>query len=541
MRTEATVAGAMPAPRVEARRPVVWTIAGTDSGGGAGVQADTRMFDAFGVHGACAVAAITAQHSRAVQRVEPVAPETLDAQLAALAHDMPPAAIKTGLLGSVENLRVVAGWVQRLRAQRPAAPVALVVDPVLGATTGASFADDALRRAYREELLPLASLASPNVREAVALADHGVRHEPTALATAWRGFGANAVVVTGGDVDSGDLARAAWAQDYLDSDRVRGWFGLTRVGTPHNHGTGCVFSAAAAAAFAHGFVAADAVVLAKMATAEALRHAYAAGDGAGPVAPRAGFARFIANLPRLAAAPGAFASHAFKPLRGHALGLYPVVDSAVWVQRMLTAGARIVQLRVKDAAPDVLVREIRESVAHARAANALLFVNDHWELALELGAPGVHLGQEDLADAGDRGIAALRDAGMHLGVSTHSYWEVCRARAVQASYVACGPIHETQLKAMPWRPQGVGNLAYWSRLLSGTPVVAIGGMDAPRAREAMKAGASAVAVVGAITRSSTPEAAFEALQEAVADGAREMRYLRLAGEVPAWARPTLSD
>ena len=541
VRPEANAPAPQPVPRGEARRPIVWTIAGTDSGGGAGVQADTRMFDAFGVHGACAVAAITAQHSRAVHRAEPVDHAMLDAQIAALAQDMPPAAIKTGMLGSVENLRVVAAWVRKLRAQRPAAPVALVVDPVLRATTGASFADEALCRAYREELLPLASLASPNLGEAIALAGHGVRREPTALATAWRGFGANAVVVTGGDVDSADLARAAWAQDYLDSDRVRGWFGITRVGTPHHHGTGCVFSAAAAAAFAHGFVAADAVVLAKMATTEALRHAYAAGGGAGPVAPRAGFARFIANLPRLAAAPGAFSSHAFRSLQGHPLGLYPIVDSAVWVQRVLTAGARIVQLRIKDASPGVLAREIRESVAHAKAAGALLFVNDHWELALEFGAPGVHLGQEDLADAGDSGIAAMRDAGMHLGVSTHCYWEVCRARAVQASYVACGPIHETRLKAMPWRPQGMGNLAYWARLLSGTPVVAIGGMDVPRAREAMRNGAAGVAVVSAITGGPAPETAIGSLQEAVAEGTREMRYLRLAGEVPAWARPTLSD
>src|SRR5262249_19985203 len=154
-----------------------------------------------------------------------------------------------------------------------------------------------------------------NVSEAVALAGRDVRREPVALAAAWRGFGARAVVVTGGDVDASELARAAWAQDFLDSDHVRGWFGLTRMGTAHSHGRACVFSAAAAAALAHGFVAPDAVVLAKMATAEALRHAYAAGDGAGPVAPRAGFARFIANLPRLAPVPGAYAARAFKPLR----------------------------------------------------------------------------------------------------------------------------------------------------------------------------------------------------------------------------------
>src|SRR3954471_4557152 len=101
------------APEVAGRRPVVWTISGTDSGGGAGLHADTRALDAFGVHGACAVAAVTAQHSTAVTHIEPVRPEVLDAQLGALADDMPPDAIKTGLLGSLDNLRVVVAWVRR--------------------------------------------------------------------------------------------------------------------------------------------------------------------------------------------------------------------------------------------------------------------------------------------------------------------------------------------------------------------------------------------------------------------------------------------
>jgi thiamine-phosphate diphosphorylase len=216
-----------------------------------------------------------------------------------------------------------------------------------------------------------------------------------------------------------------------------------------------------------------------------------------------------------------------------ARGLYAIVDSADWVARVVAAGVRLVQLRIKDVAPYQLVQEIRAALAHAGDAGATLIVNDHWQLALELGAHGVHLGQGDLAGVD---IAALRSAGMLLGVSTHSYWEVCRARALQPSYVACGPVHATQLKQMPWIPQGEGNVAYWSTLLAPTPVVAIGGMDAPRARAAMAAGASAVAVVGAITRSADPEAAIATLQSAIDAGARA----RTEGPAPAWARTTLS-
>jgi len=539
----------------DARRPIVWTISGTDSGGGAGIHADTRAFDAFGVHGACAVAAITAQHSLAVTHVEPVAPDVLAAQLAALADDMPPDAIKTGLLGSVENLRVVADWVRRLRARHPANAIPLVVDPVFGATTGARFADDALRAAYRDELLPLATLATPNVAEARALVPSSQLLGPVALARAWRAFGVRAVAVTGGDSDrlaEDELehlsitrlasrlaeidARAAWAHDWLDADhglRSRGWLASRRIDTEHDHGTGCVFASSAAAALAHGFVAADAVVLAKMATCEGLRHGYPAGDGAGPVAPRAGFASRLDNLPVLDPLPDADSRFAFPALPDATRGLYAIVDSADWVARVLAEGVRLVQLRIKDAPGDVLAREIRSAVAIARAARATLIVNDHWELALEFGADGVHLGQDDLAGAD---IDALHHAGLLLGISTHSYWEVCRARALRPSYIACGPIHATSLKQMPWIPQGNANLAYWCSLLADVPVVAIGGMDAPRARAAMQAGAWAVAVVGAITRSADPRAAIAGLQHAIDSTPRAA-----PARAPAFARTTLVD
>ena len=505
------------------RKPIVWGIAGSDSGAGAGIQADLKAFEAFGVHGCTVVAALTAQSSTEVRAIEPVSEAMLDAQLAALAADMPPAAIKTGMLGSVGNLRTVVRWIDRLRVSHPKLPV--IVDPVLRATTGASFADEELLRAYQQELMPRATLVTPNRGEAARLLGRDAlrsRADVEQAARALREAGAQAVVVKGGD-DGGTSS-----DDYASAPHAEGWLRLPRVDTRHNHGTGCVFASSAAAAMALGFVAIEAIVLAKMATTEALRQSYAAGEGAGPVRPQQGFAGKIENLPQMSVGSR---DHVLKfpELTDSDLGLYVIVDSAEWVTRVLAAGVRTVQLRIKDAAHPRLREEVRASVTAARAVNAQLFINDHWQVAVEEGAYGVHLGQEDLAVAD---LDAIARAGLRLGVSTHAFWEVCRAWSLQPSYIACGPIHPTAAKAMPWIPQGNGNLAYWCKLLP-TPVVAIAGMDTTRAAQAVACGAASVAVISAVTAAADPA-------RAVADLRRAMQSATEKGTPPALPRPTLA-
>lgn len=492
-------------------RPIVWTVAGSDSGGGAGIQADLRAFDAVGVHGCSVVAAVTAQNSVAVPNIEPVSHRSVEAQLAALADDMAPAAIKTGMLGNIGNLQLLAQWVDKLRASHPALP--LVVDPVLRSTTGTSFADEALLAGYRHELLPRTTLLTPNRVEAatlLGLPPLQSRSDVEAAARALREAGCAAVVIKGGDA-GGDTS-----EDYVSTPLASGWLRLPRIATPHHHGTGCTFASSAAAALALGFVAVEAVVLAKMATAEALRNAYPAGSGAGPVKATVGFATRVDNLPAfswIAASVGMTGRGPdavwgprtpFPALANRDLGLYAIVDSAEWVERVLAAGVRTVQLRIKDASHPRLRGEIRASVAASRAHGAQLFINDHWQIAIEEGAYGVHLGQEDLASAD---LDALAAAGLRLGLSTHAYWEVCRAWAIRPSYIACGPIHPTAAKAMPWIPQGNRNLAYWCGLLP-IPIVAIAGMDVERAAQARDCGAAGVALISGITSATDPEAAI---------------------------------
>ena len=189
------------------------------------------------------------------------------------------------------------------------------------------------------------------------------------------------------------------------------------------------------------------------------------------------------------------------------------------------------QLRIKDCNHPSLRSEVRASIAAAQTVNAQLFINDHWALAIEEGAYGVHLGQEDLERAD---LAAMARAGLRLGLSTHSYWEVCRAWALQPSYIACGPIHPTRAKRMPWTPQGNDNLAYWCALLP-LPVVAIGGMDELRATQAMQCGAAGVAVISAITGAPSPEAEIARLCQALQAG--RLLPCRASPELPRATLP----
>jgi thiamine-phosphate pyrophosphorylase len=182
---------------------------------------------------------------------------------------------------------------------------------------------------------------------------------------------------------------------------------------------------------------------------------------------------------------------------------YPIVPDAAWLARILPLGVKTVQLRVKDAPPDAIGREIAAALALCQRHGCQLIVNDYWREAIAAGADFVHLGQEDLAGAD---VAALKAKGLRLGISTHSHEELAVALAAQPDYVALGPIYETRLKAMRWAPQGLGRIADWRRRIGGLPLVAIGGLAPERADAVLEAGADSVAVVTDFITHADPEA-----------------------------------
>ena len=214
---------------------------------------------------------------------------------------------------------------------------------------------------------------------------------------------------------------------------------------------------------------------------------------------------------------GRHRSDAFAPCPQH-LGLYAVLPDAAWVGRMARAGVPTVQLRCKSEDAATIAHEVRAAVAAVRGTGALLFINDHWREAMQAGAYGVHLGQEDLDALPAAALAELRASGLRLGVSTHGYAEMLRADAVAPSYIALGAVFPTTLKKMATAPQGVARLAAYVRLMQSYPLVAIGGIGAAQFGEILRTGVGSIAVVRALVQAREPEQAAQELLTLMAQG-----------------------
>jgi hydroxymethylpyrimidine/phosphomethylpyrimidine kinase len=256
-------------------RPVALTIAGTDSGGGAGILADVKTFTALGVWATAAVVAVTAQNTLGVQAAATLSPELVRAQILAVASDIGIDAAKTGMLGSAELVKAVAD------AVREAGITRLVVDPVMVSKHGDPLLLASAVDSLREDLLPLATVVTPNLPEASALVgfDVGDRATMVEAARVLAGFGPQLVVVKGGHLD------AEGSPDLLWSGGEARWLESPRLDSPNTHGTGCVFSAALAAELARGRTALEAAITAKRFVTGAIGAGFSLGAGVGPVDP----------------------------------------------------------------------------------------------------------------------------------------------------------------------------------------------------------------------------------------------------------------
>lgn len=503
---------------MHSKKRIIWSIAGSDSGGGAGIQADLLTIRDFGFHGCTAITANTAQNTVEVASINAVPAAALTTQLEALQRDLPPDAIKIGLLANAEQVSAVVNF---LRQQWWDKYVPVVYDPVAVATSGSPLTEGDVDAAILETLFSKCDLITPNLQELEWLAGAPVRTPADVVDAAQKlhaSAGCCAVLVTGGHSEfrSGEIA------DYLWDGEQGDWFIGKKVESSNNHGTGCTLSSAIACCMAMGYPLRDACIVGKAYVQQALPRGegyQGVGSGPGPLG-HCGWPDYLYCYPEVlvpgeerAAAYGCQDGvtdfvEGFPALGTSELGLYPVVDSVEWVRRLAEEGVGTIQLRIKQ--PGETVREdIQRAVAIAGKYALRLFINDHWELAIECGAYGVHLGQEDLRTAD---LAAIKAAGLKLGISTHGFYELLKAYRYKPSYLAIGAIYPTGTKDMSGQIQGAEKLRRMVSLLHNYPLVAIGGINAERSSEVYSTGVGSIAVVSAITRAADYRAAVRQLQ-----------------------------
>jgi hydroxymethylpyrimidine kinase/phosphomethylpyrimidine kinase/thiamine-phosphate diphosphorylase len=491
-------------------KPIVWTVAGSDTAGLAGQVADIRAMEALNTHPCMITTAVTAQNNQDVVALNALSYEQINSQFEALKTQLQPEAIKVGLLPTVDALNALSEFLQDYQGQ-------LVLDPVLMSTSGKLLVEEGVMECY-PSLFSKTTLITPNIPELAALTGINVCDEASIKAATDKLLeqGVNAVLVKGGHqetIEFDDVGKG-FVHDYFVSQSQSFWLHQEKQSTENTRGTGCVLASAIAAALAQKYSLEDAVVLGKMLLNQALRSGYSLtseqGLQKGPLKPLA-WPQEIGDVPLLTSNMQNPQKYQFPACdEDKPLGLYPVVDRAEWLERLLPLGVTTIQLRVKDLEGEALEEEIRKAVAIAEAHKGRLFINDYWQLAIKYNAYGVHLGQEDLESTD---VSAIANAGLRLGLSTHCYYEVARAHAIKPSYLACGPVYHTESKDMPWIPHGIDNLMKWQALLPDYPWVAIGGINLERFPRVVKTGVSGIAMISAITQACDPEAITKTMLE----------------------------
>ncbi len=477
-------------------KPSVLCISASDSLGLSGMQADLRAIESMNVHGACVVTATTAQNQQTFLSLNEVSDQAFESQLDALYQQDIFSVIKIGLIANEQQVKILINHAIFKHKK-------IILDPVLAATAGNIENSNSRLRGIKL-LLPFVTLLTPNVQEVKALLnlkDKVLDIKKSAMALL--ALGVESVLIKGGH---GEVI----GQDYFYNTEHCFFIKQEPLDSSYSRGTGCAMASIVAAALANGASIMDAVVMAKMQIAAGFKQKFKIDSSSGSLL----FPKWCHHLDYSAqqelevALPQLYKNpeeceYRFAPCDGP-LGLYPVVDRAHWLETLLPLGINIIQLRIKDLTADALKQEIEKAALISQKYNCKLYINDYWQLAIECDAYGVHLGQEDIDDAD---LCAIAKAGLRLGLSSHCFYEVARAKTLKPSYIAFGPVYSTQSKDMPWVPQGPQGLHYWRQHLPNVPIVAIGGIEGDRFEVVKQTGVDAIAMISAITLAHEPKAA----------------------------------
>lgn len=456
---------------------VVWSIAGSDSGGGAGIQADLKTFNAFGTFGCTVITALTAQNTQGVSDIQMTPLQNILAQIKALKDDIPPSAIKLGMLYSPEIISAIAPHLSQINCP-------IVADPVMVATSGAHLFSDQFADAYKKYIFPVAALITPNIHEAQALTGITIKTYQDMLTAgeALLSLGAQAVLIKGGD-----YADTTLSSDLFIDANQRFWINQKRLPAGDTHGTGCTLSSAIAANLAQGWPLLDSMIIAKAYVHAGLAQTLNIGHGAHPLNhPK--LTALKKHFPWVTDTPSPLAA-SFKKIPQQ-MGRYPIVDNISDLTELCSKGIQYIQLRVKQPGNDF--NQLCENAQKiAEDYSVQLIINDDAQIGSH-SQTGVHLGQEDLANSDMSSI----DKKRLVGISTHNLFEMAKGYAHHPSYLAIGPIFNTQSKQLTYPTIGLEKLAFIASICP-LPLVAIGGIQYEQFSHIIQAGCSGVAFIQA--------------------------------------------
>ncbi|XP_072981543.1 probable thiamine biosynthetic bifunctional enzyme, chloroplastic [Typha angustifolia] len=478
-----------PDGHVATKLPHVLTVAGSDSGAGAGIQADIKACAALGVYCSSVVTAVTAQNTVGVQGVHIVPEEFIEEQLRSVLSDMEVYVVKTGMLPSVGVIKVLCDSLKKFPVK------ALVVDPVMVSTSGDMLSAPSTVAGYRDELFKMADIVTPNLKEASALLGGMPLRTVSDMYSAAKSIhnlGPRNVLVKGGDLtDSSDAIDIFF--DGENCHELRG----SRVKTRNTHGTGCTLASCIAAELAKGSPMLQAVQTAKAFVEGALHYSKDMVTGKGAQGPFDHLYRLKSPHYNVAHTP---------TFNADDLLLYAVTDSGMnkkWgrsimdaVKAAIEGGATIIQLREKEAETCDFLEAAMACIEICRSNGVSLLINDRVDIALACNADGVHVGQSDMPA---HTVRKLLGPGKIIGVSCKTVAQAEQAWAGGADYIGCGGVFPTNTKAnnLTVGLEGLKAVCLASKL----PVVAIGGIGAGNVHSVMEIGVpnlKGVAVVSAL-------------------------------------------
>ncbi|MFQ3229851.1 thiamine phosphate synthase [Reinekea sp.] len=471
-------------------------ISGFEANGFAGAVRDVQVASALGVSASMLITTLTAQNSNHMSANHAVPADVITKQLNSLL--IAPQVLKIGVLPNREVSISIATWLNKFSDKKPY----VILDPVrLNSGDHLAFASENLLSVI-EPLLPFVDLLTPNLAELgtlVSQVDHSLSAEEVIsqffkMQPVFQGkLLVKGVMETLPLAHSIDILGTALGTDNFT-------YFSQRKHSLNMRGTGCLLSTAIGCALCEDHPVESAIALASAYLAQEFK---AHEDSVHPsnLLPKTDWPDNIHYFPKVnhnISVP--IQDSPFQPLT-ITQGLYPIVDSSTWVAKLAALGVKTIQLRIKNESMKEITTEIRRAIEISRQYSLQLFINDYWQIAIEHGAYGVHLGQEDLQSAN---LASIQAAGIRLGVSTHGDYEFLIAHQLRPSYIAVGAIYPTQTKDMSGKIQGLQRLKRYCQMTGTTPIVAIGGINLSNVEDVLKAKPSFIAVVSAITKSPTP-------------------------------------